>query len=249
MPDTTIIKNISLKSQNIIIMSKYSIEAFINETKENPQQRDYFELETKHLLEINLNNQAVWTKRGSMVSYVGNINFERQGMLSGGIGNLLKKAISGEGAKLMKAEGTGKLYVADSGKKVRILYLNNESVCVNGNDVLAHEQSVKSDITMLKSVAGMLAGGLFQVKLSGTGHIAITTHGDPLTLLVTPDTPVFTDPNATVAWSGNLSPELKTNVSFKSLIGRGSGEEFQMKFSGHGWVLIQPYEEVYYMEK
>ncbi len=28
-----------------------------------------------------------------------------------------EKAISGEGSKLMKAEGTGKLYVADSGKK------------------------------------------------------------------------------------------------------------------------------------
>ena len=53
----------------------------------------------------------------------------------------------------------------------------------------------------------------------------------------------------TVTATANLSPELKTNVSFKSLIGRGSGEEFQMKFSGHGWVLIQPYEEVYYMEK
>ncbi len=79
-------------------MSKYSIEAFINETKENPQQRDYFELETKHLLEINLNNQAVWTKRGSMVSYVGNINFERQGMLAGGLGNLLKKPSAVRGA-------------------------------------------------------------------------------------------------------------------------------------------------------
>ena len=180
-----------------------------------------------------------------MVGYVGNVNFERQGMLSGGLGNLLKKAISGEGTKLMKAEGTGRLYVADNGKKVRILHLDNESISVNGNDILAHDQSIKSDIKMLKSIAGVMAGGLFQVKLSGTGHIAITTHGHPLTLLVTPENPVFTDPNATVAWSGNLTPELKTNVSLKSLIGRGSGEEFQMKFSGNGWVLIQPYEEVY----
>lgn len=230
-------------------MSKFSIEAFVNETKENPHERDYFELEKPELLEINLNNQAVWTKAGSMVGYVGNVNFERQGMLSGGLGNLLKKAISGEGTKLMKAEGTGRLYVADNGKKVRILYLENESISVNGNDVLAHDQSIKSDIKMLKSIAGVMAGGLFQVKLSGTGHIAITTHGHPLTLLVTPDAPVFTDPNATVAWSGNLKPELKTNVSLKSLIGRGSGEEFQMKFSGNGWVLIQPYEEVYIVTK
>lgn len=230
-------------------MSKYSIEAFVNETKENPLERDYFELEKPQLLEINLNNQSVWTKKGSMVGYVGNINFERQGMMSGGLGNILKKAISGEGSKLMKAEGSGRLYVADAGKRVRILYLNNESVCVNGNDVLAHEYNIKSDITMLKSIAGVMSGGLFQVKLSGTGHIAITTHGDPITLLVTPDAPVFTDPNATVAWSGNLKPELKTNISFKSLIGRGSGEEFQMKFSGNGWVVIQPYEEVYSIDK
>ena len=132
---------------------------------------------------------------------------------------------------------------------VRILHLENESISVNGNDILAHDQSIKSDIKMLKSIAGVMAGGLFQVKLSGTGHIAITTHGHPLTLLVTPDAPVFTDPNATVAWSGNLTPELKTNVSLKSLIGRGSGEEFQMKFSGNGWVLIQPYEEVYVVTK
>ncbi|RNA62020.1 AIM24 family protein [Chryseobacterium nematophagum] len=230
-------------------MSKYSLATFVNETKENPQERDYFELEKPQLLEINLNNQFVWTKAGSMIGYTGNINFERQGMFSGGLGNLLKKVVSGEGSKLMKAEGTGKLYVADSGKKVRILYLNNESICVNGNDVLAHDQSIKSDIPMLKSIAGMMSGGLFQVKLSGTGHIAITTHGDPLTLMVTPENPVYTDPNATVAWSGNLNPELKTSISFKSIMGRGSGEEFQMKFSGNGWVLIQPYEEVYTVEK
>ena len=229
-------------------MSEYTISQFIEKTKQNDAEHDYFELEKPQMLEINLKNQAVWTKAGSMVAYTGTINFEREGMLSGGLGKFLKKTFSGEGAKLMKAEGSGRLYVADSGKKVQILQMNSESICVNGNDVLAHDQSLKSDITMLKSIAGMMAGGLFQVKLTGSGMVAISTHGDPLTLLVTPENSVFTDPNATVAWSGNLSPELKSNVSFKSLMGRGSGEEFQMKFSGSGWVLIQPYEEVYMQE-
>lgn len=230
-------------------MSEYSIKSFIEKTRQNEAEHDYFELEKPEMLEINLKDQFVWTKAGSMVAYVGNINFERQGLLSGGLGNLLKKTLTGEGAKLMKANGTGRLYVADSGKKIQILHLSNESICVNGNDILAHDQTIENKITMLKSVAGMMSGGLFQVKLTGTGHVAITTHGHPLTLLVTANNPVFTDPNATVAWSGNLSPELKTNVSLKSLIGRGSGEEFQMKFSGEGWVLIQPYEEVYFQQK
>lgn len=230
-------------------MGEYSIKTFIEKTKQNDAERDYFELEKPQLLEINLNNQFVWTKAGSMVGYVGNINFERESTLAGGVGNFLKKALTGEGAKLMKAQGTGRLYVADSGKKVQILQLENESISVNGNDVLAHDQAITNQITMLKSIAGMMSGGLFQVRLTGTGHVAITTHGDPLTLMVTPENPVFTDPNATVAWSGNLTPELKTSMSLKSFIGRGSGEEFQMKFSGNGWVLIQPYEEVYFQQK
>ena len=57
--------------------------------------------------------------------------------------------------------------------------------------------------------------------------------------------PVFTDPNATVAWSGGLSPEIVTNISLGSLLGRGSGESIQLKFAGDGWVVVQPYEEIY----
>lgn len=68
----------------------------------------------------------------------------------------------------------------------------------------------------------------------------------PLTLMVTPVNPVSTDPNATVAWSGSLYPELKTDFTFKTLVGSGSGETFQMHFAGSGFVVVQPYEEVYY---
>ena len=74
--------------------------------------------------------------------------------------------------------------------------------------------------------------------------IAITTHYDPMTLLVSPDCPVVTDPNATVAWSGTLVPQFKTDISLKTFFGRGSGESFQMLFEGEGFVVIQPYEEV-----
>jgi hypothetical protein len=35
---------------------------------------------------------------------------------------------------------------------------------------------------------------------------------------------------------------MKTDFKMKSLIGKGSGETFQMAFSGQGWVLVQPSE-------
>ncbi|MDH6310744.1 uncharacterized protein (AIM24 family) [Dysgonomonas sp. PFB1-18] len=226
-------------------MNKYSIKAFIEETAQDESKNDFFQLESPYMLELNISNQMVMLKKGAMVAYTGNIKFEREGMLSKGVGNLLKKAVSGEGTTMMKTTGNGRVYAADFEKRVRILYLENESINVNGNDILAHEESVKSEVKMMKSVAGIMGGGLFQARLSGTGHIAITTHGNPMTLIVKPGQPVFTDPNATVAWSGNLAPTMKTDISLKTFIGRGSGESFQMMFEGDGWVIIQPCEEVY----
>ncbi|MFW0716340.1 AIM24 family protein [Pedobacter sp. N23S346] len=228
---------------------EYTLKELIHESAEDPNENDFFELEKPALLEVNLRNQKIMAKAGSMVAYIGNVDFKREGLLSKGLGGLLKKAISGEGTSLMHASGTGKLYLADEGKKVKIIKLQNESVFVNGNDVLALEDTIKNEIKMLKSVAGMMSGGLFQVKLSGSGYIAITTHGEPILLRVSANQPVYTDPNATVAWSENLSPNIKTNLTFGSFIGRGSGESFQLEFFGEGWVLVQPYEEVKYAQK
>jgi uncharacterized protein (AIM24 family) len=90
----------------------------------------------------------------------------------------------------------------------------------------------------------MMSGGLFNVKLSGTGLIAFTSHGPPMTLIVSPSHPLTCDPNATVAWSAGLKTELKSAVTLKTLIGRGTGETFQQRFSGEGIVVVQPYEEV-----
>ncbi|MFE8702144.1 AIM24 family protein [Cytobacillus sp. FJAT-54145] len=229
-------------------MSRYSIQEFVNQTKQQDKGEGLFELETPRMLEINLNGQ-VWAKAGAMVSYRGQIKFEREGILEHGLGKMFKKALTGEGTSLMKANGSGKLYLADQGKKISILELQGESIFVNGNDLLAFEPSINWDIKLMRRVAGMMAGGLFNVRLEGNGMIAITSHYEPLTLLVTPQNPVYTDPNATVAWSGTLEPEFVTDVSLKTFLGRGSGESIQMKFSGDGFVVVQPFEEVYYTQQ
>lgn len=226
-------------------MNRYSIQDFVTQTRQKDLGQGVFELETERILELNLNG-SMWTKMGSMISYRGNVKFTREGMLEQGIGNLLKKAVSGEGTRLTKAEGVGKVYLADSGKKITILNLQGESIFVNGNDLLAFEPTISYEIRMMKKMSAMMAGGLFNVELQGSGMVAFTTHYDPITLLVTPDNPVVTDPNATVAWSGSLTPEIKTDVSLKTFFGRGSGESIQTLFQGNGFVVIQPFEEVYF---
>jgi uncharacterized protein (AIM24 family) len=224
-------------------MSRHSLQDFVNQHLDQDQNTGVFELEDKATLQINLAG-LVYAKAGSMIAYRGNVKFSRKGALEDGLTSFIKKAVTGEGATLMKMEGNGRVYLADKNKRIHILQLAGESICVNGNDLLAMESELKSDITMMKSIAGALAGGLFNVKVQGSGLVAITTHGDPLVLPVTrAGGAVFTDPNATVAWSGNLSPNMHTDVSFGTLIGRTSGESVQMKFEGDGWVMVQPFEE------
>ncbi|WP_227021345.1 AIM24 family protein [Oceaniferula marina] len=224
---------------------RHTLQEFIHATTQKDHGQGLFELETERLLELNLNGK-VHTKMGSMVAYHGQVKFTRETLLSRGVGNLLKKAVSGEGARITDAEGVGSVYLADAGKKISVIELSNESIVVNGNDILAFEPTIQYDIKMMKRVAAMLSGGLFNIRLQGSGLVAITSHYEPRTLIVEPGKPVVTDPNATVAWSGSLEPQIKTDVSLKSFLGRGSGESFQMLFEGSGFVTIQPYEEVAY---
>ncbi len=226
-------------------MSRYTLEEFVSSTGEKDHGQGFFELESSRILEVDLEGM-VWTKMGAMIAYNGDIKFTREGILEHGVGKFLKKTFTGEGVRLTKAEGNGYLYLADTGKKITILELDDDSIFVNGNDLLAFQDGVKWDIKMMRKITGMMAGGLFNIKLEGRGLIAMTTHYDPLTLIVTPNEPVITDPNATVAWSGNLTPEFKTDISLKTFFGRGSGDSIQMKFQGEGFVVVQPFEEIYF---
>ena len=230
-------------------MSVQTLQEFLASSKEKDATREGFELESPHMLEVRLNG-FVWAKAGSMVARKGDVKFTRQGLMEQGRGNLLKKMVSGEGMQLMKAEGRGRVYLADSGKRITLLRLDNEAIFVNGNDVLAVEFGIESKITMMRKVAGMLSGGLFNVRLSGQGVVAVTSHYVPMTLAVSAETgPIFTDPNATVAWSGELTPQIVTDISIGTFFGRGSGESVQLRFEGKGWVVVQPYEEAVFQAK
>ncbi|PJK09811.1 hypothetical protein CO614_04205 [Lysobacteraceae bacterium NML120232] len=226
-------------------MTVKTLQEFLAQSQERDQvsRGELFELESERLLEVRLDGR-IWAKAGAMVARTGNVKFTRQGILEQGLGNLLKKAVSGEGMQLMKVEGQGRAYLADTGKKITLLRLAGDAIFVNGNDVLAFEDGIENKITMMRRMASMMAGGLFNVRLAGHGIVAITSHYEPLTLTVSAaNGPVFTDPNATVAWSGNLQPEIVTDISLGTLVGRTSGESIQLKFAGEGWVVVQPYEE------
>ena len=198
-----------------------------------------FTLQNPRLLKVELSETSVMARNGSMVAYQGEVRFEHKG---GGLGRLLKKAATGEQLRLMQASGTGELFLANQAMLVHLLRLGEDSLTVNGANILAFEAGIDWDVTRVKGgTAGMLAGGLFNIHLRGTGSVALVSDGEPVRLEVS-ETPTFGDPQAAIAWSGGVQTSLKTDVQAKSLIGLGSGESFQLGFTGKGWVLVQPSE-------
>ena len=53
---------------------RHSIEEFISSTRQRDKGHGLFELESRNMLEVNLDG-LVWTKMGSMVAYQGEIKF------------------------------------------------------------------------------------------------------------------------------------------------------------------------------
>ena len=184
---------------------------------------------------------SVIASAGSMVAYQGDMKFGYKG--AGSVSNFLKKAISGENARLMTVSGVGDVFFASQGQDIFTIFMEGEALCVSSRALLAFDDVLNYDIVMMGSAAGVMGAGLFNVQVSGEGYLAVVSDGPPL-LLDCSQQPTFVDPNAIICWSANLKPTLKNDINWGSLVGRGSGENFQMGFYGPGFVVVQPSEGV-----
>lgn len=202
------------------------------------------------LLEVTLNNEEVYAKKGAMIAYQGNISFTRSFLAGGGVQDFAMRAVTNEGYALMVSKGTGKVYYGYDGLFVSIIQLANETIYVESDTLLSFDSRLRTGTMFLGNqggVQGVLRGavsgqGLFTTTLQGTGEIAILSDGNAIGLPVSAQQPVFVDPDAYIAHKGELSSSIVTDLSWKNLIGQASGESYQVKFSGQGIVYIQASE-------
>jgi len=203
------------------------------------QSTEEFALQNSRLLKVSLRDHVVQAKLGTMVAYQGDVKFEHAG--SGGMARLVKKMATGEDAKFMKCSGSGELFLAEDAQEIHILKLESDQITCNGRNLLAFDAGIEWDIKRVEGAGGVLGGGLFNVVLKGSGFIALLSDGPPV-LLDVGDAPTFADPNAAITWSSGVTTRVKSDISAKTLIGKGSGETWQIAFEGTGWVLVQPSE-------
>ncbi|MDR1479607.1 MAG: AIM24 family protein, partial [Planctomycetaceae bacterium] len=84
------------------MVERYDLDGFIAASEQKDLNEGVFELESDRMLEVNLNNSMVWTKLGAMVGYRGDLKFTREGIFEQGLGNLFKKMLTSEGARLTR---------------------------------------------------------------------------------------------------------------------------------------------------
>jgi uncharacterized protein (AIM24 family) len=198
-----------------------------------------FQLQGSKMLKVRLADETIQAKLGSMVAYQGDVKFEHAG--SGGLKRMAKKAVTGEGAELMKISGSGEVFLADLAQEIQLVKLAGEAITVNGANLLAFDADIDWDIKKVEGVSGFMGGGLYNTHLSGSGYVAMLSDGPPV-MIELDGADTFADPQAAITWSEGVKTSVKTDVNLKTFIGRGSGETVQMAFSGNGWVLIQPSE-------
>ncbi len=203
------------------------------------QSSDAFTLQNSKLLKVSLGGKTIQAKIGSMVAYQGDATFEHAG--SGGMGRMLKKAMTGEGQELMKVTGSGEVFLADQAQDIHLVYLEGEKITVNGPNLLAFDADIDWDIERVQGASSMMGGGLYNTSLQGTGWVAILSDGPPVLLNVA-SAPTYADAQAAITWSQGVTTSIRTDFKMKNLIGRSSGETVQMAFQGTGWVLVQPSE-------
>ena len=87
--------------------------------------------------------------------------------------------------------------------------------------------------------------------LTGTGrdaYVAILSDGNPIVLSnIQSRSTISVDPDAVICWmgqSGYCDPQIRTDLSWKNLIGQASGESYAFEWSGSQpvSVIVQPSE-------
>jgi uncharacterized protein (AIM24 family) len=196
--------------------------------------------------------QRLFSQRGAMIAYKGDVRFtpNMQGG-QGGVMSMIGRRVANEATPLMTVEGQGTVMFGHGGHHVEVIELDGDTLCVEADRLLAFDGTLEQGTLFLGSdggVMGMVRGqvtgqGLFTTTLKGKGAVAVMAHGGIIQLPVTPDRPVHVDPQAYVAHHGDVRNKLSTALGWRDMVGRGSGEAFQLELSGSGAVFVQASEE------
>ncbi len=177
-----------------------------------------------------------------MVAYDGEMAFKKLSGGGEGVRGMVTRRLTGEQMTVMEVKGRGTCYFADRACDINLVRLNGEKLHVEASNLLCTDSGLRTGTSFTGLRGASQGNGLFTTSVEGTGQAALMSAGPAVLLRVGPQTPLQVDPGAYVAHQGDLRQSFQSGVNFRTLIGEGSGEAFQIRFEGTGLVYVQPSE-------
>lgn len=189
-----------------------------------------------------MTGDAVKAKNGSMVAYDGQVTFKKLSGGGEGIRGMVTRRLTNEQMVVMEARGHGTCYFADRASEISLVHLHGDKLFVESSNLLCTDAGLRTGTSFTGTRGAAQGNGLFTTTVEGTGQAAIMSDGPAVALRVSPQYPLSVDPGAYVAHQGNVRQSFQSGVNFRTFIGEGSGEAFQIRFEGDGLVYVQPSE-------
>jgi uncharacterized protein (AIM24 family) len=203
----------------------------------------HYQLQGHRVVVATLVNETIRAVSGAMVAYDGQVAFKNAGMGGGeGLRGALKRRVTGESLSLMECSGHGTVYFALRAADITLIRLNGETLLVESSSLLLVDGGLRTDVKFTGLRGATTGQGLFTTSVTGQGTVGIVSDGPAVLLEVSPQFPLVVDPDAYVASMGQLNQSFVTDVTWRTVVGQGSGEAFSLRFDGSGIVYIQPAE-------
>ncbi|KPC63581.1 AIM24 family protein [Streptomyces albus] len=203
-----------------------------------------FRLQGTKVLAVTLDGggDMVKAKNGSMVAYDGEMAFKKLTGGGEGLRGMVTRRLTGEQMTVMEVKGRGTCYFADRAADISLVRLDGGKLHVEASNLLCTDGGLRTGTTFTGLRGASRGGGLFTTSVEGTGWAAVMSDGPAVLLRVTRGMPLQVDPGAYVAHQGELRQSFQSGVNFRTFLGEGSGEAFQVRFEGEGIVYVQPSE-------
>jgi hypothetical protein len=184
---------------------------------------DVFRLLENNLMEIDFAGK-VFIKQGTIYSYSGNLTF------------WVKERRPDGAPALVIITGTGKVILTDKEREVTFMQVQDETVYVEPNHLLACEEGLTPRYVSL----GEPSGGLEVLALEGRGMLALSVASRPLTIAVTPGLPVSVPAHSVITWTGDVTPRVVEDRQIYEVMLPQSSERAELiRLEGSGRVLVE----------
>ncbi|WP_405783292.1 AIM24 family protein [Streptomyces sp. NBC_01378] len=201
-----------------------------------------FRLQGSRVLAVDMTGDSVKAKNGSMVAYDGRMAFKKMTGGGEGIRGMVTRRLTGEEMTVMEVKGQGTCWFADRASEISVVNLRGDKLFVESSNLLCTDAGLRTG-TSFTGVRGASQGnGLFTTTVEGHGQAAIMSEGPAVALRVSREHPLTVDPGAYIAHQGKVRQSFQSGVTFRTFMGEGGGEAFQIRFEGDGLVYVQPSE-------